>query len=957
MPDSDSPVFPSIDFSKNAKCAANRIWSPIDFDAIFRELVNGVFAPIFLIIVCSLWSANLFNVNPANSTLSSVSHYFLVYLVPFVNLYFIAKKPNTRPSIAMLASLGLSVGIAAAYAEMFGQLIILFIQSCVQSLQSMGTANWNLSSGTSLIMGSLTVGTVCSLWYLSKTSMSKMAICCVSLGAFLWIAGATGLLFLSGWFSILFAVLFYSLVLFLMLRFVLIPYYCLEFSWQQFQKQVRFWADDKKSAMNFAGICVLIGIASSFIIDSPIEITRLCSRRIAESSSESSRAAVRLLQLFGDQKTLLTASSESYVPRLDMGALILHDDGKIEFSQKAYYRLTGRRVLDDHPPLDLEVDQPLRALNRHFDKTDDLIAEQEINGRLQGLSLVSSHLTQECSKNIPLCFSNWELEFQNSNSEAREARAIIKLPSHSVVSSAKIWMNGEPVQIKIEKKSLATQAYKNTVLTKRDPLLITTAGPDKIFLQCYPVTSSPMKVQLSVVSPVLRKLDSRVPIPQVVDGNFSLPDSSKFWQDSKFNRAIAIQKSDREPSVKHMYIVLDGSVHMKQCLADLKKALWAAPVGRQTSVILASDQVSDLSPLRGAPSSAHFYEMVKGLTEAHFQGGPDNLPFLLRTWKLAKAEPDAALVWVHGPQPYLYGTAKGADVAASFGRENPNQTRFIDCEVLPGPNKISQALEEAYWTSGRLKIESLDPLERLYGLEILLGSGKTGQNFDLRSALVTSHPSSFDEQSARILMLSKLDVDDLLDHGKVVQSLDLSVRNLLLCPVTGGIAIEPDFWNPTAWTGLPRSKPYEAGLDGAVKVFLAHELDYVVSQLNCALSSCNRLNASGQTGSFNPAGAFSNGGTSAGGVASQVAADPFSLSGNDGRPIKMADTLGGCIGALLHVLILAAAAAVLWLVHRKYRLSVKPVERATRCLLLFAVCMAVLYSVQIRDLLLLCFCC
>jgi hypothetical protein len=381
-----------------------------------------------------------------------------------------------------------------------------------------------------------------------------------------------------------------------------------------------------------------------------------------------------------------------------------------------------------------------------------------------------------------------------------------------------------------------------------------------------------------------------------------------------------------------------------------------APINTDTTLLLASDQVSDLSPLRGTPKSQDFYRELDELSDNYFQGGPDNFPFLLRTWSQAKIEPGSALLWIHGPQPYLYGNEKPADIAVSFGRENPNQTRFIDCEYLPGPNKICQALEDGYWTGGRIKIEELAPGNELTDLSKFIADRKT-REYDLRSSLKSSKSLASEDERAANLLLAKMDVDDLLDRGNVSQALSLSANNSLLSPVVGAIAIEPA---PSFSAFAPgrTSLPYEAGLDGTVKTFLAHELDYIFAaisrQLNSLNTTTNSLNGGGSIGG---AAAFkASTGSSPNTSVSATEAESLSLSSRNGNHLAMPEALGGCIGVVLHALVLALAATLLWLSCRRIIAKNIRIERASACVVMFVALMLAVYSVQIRDLLLLYLC-
>jgi Ca2+/Na+ antiporter len=70
----------------------------------------------------------------------------------------------------------------------------------------------------------------------------------------------------------------------------------------------------------------------------------------------------------------------------------------------------------------------------------------------------------------------------------------------------------------------------------------------------------------------------------------------------------------------------------------------------------------------------------------------------------------------------------------------------------------------------------------------------------------------------------------------------------------------------------------------------------------------------------------------------------------------MPEALGGCIGVVLHALVLALAATLLWLSCRRIIAKNIRIERASACVVMFVALMLAVYSVQIRDLLLLYLC-
>lgn len=86
-----------------------------------------------------------------------------------------------------------------------------------------------------------------------------------------------------------------------------------------------------------------------------------------------------------------------------------------------------------------------------------------------------------------LAYLEWTLEFRNDSILQREARAQIALPPGAVVSRLTLWIDGEEREAAFGGRSQVKTAYKETVQQRRDPVLVTTCGPDRVLVQCFPV--------------------------------------------------------------------------------------------------------------------------------------------------------------------------------------------------------------------------------------------------------------------------------------------------------------------------------------------------------------------------------------------------------------------------------------------------------------------------------------
>ena len=141
---------------------------------------------------------------------------------------------------------------------------------------------------------------------------------------------------------------------------------------------------------------------------------------------------------------------------------------------------------------------------------------------------------------------------------ASEARALVDLPSGGVVSRLTLWINGEPREAAFGGRGQVRAAYQEVaVAQRRDPVLVTTAGEDRILMQCFPVPprGGEMKVRLGITAPLrLASAESgTLELPRFVEVNF---------------------ESGRD--LKH-HISSEGSAAGKSLLAVDRSALWQCP--------------------------------------------------------------------------------------------------------------------------------------------------------------------------------------------------------------------------------------------------------------------------------------------------------------------------------------------------------------------------------------------
>jgi hypothetical protein len=144
------------------------------------------------------------------------------------------------------------------------------------------------------------------------------------------------------------------------------------------------------------------------------------------------------------------------------------------------------------------------------------------------------------------------------------------------------------------------------------------------------------------------------------------------------------------PGTDTLMLVIDGSARLASVGARLIQALAAIPEGLPVGAILASEPLRSVAP---APWSGEQQARIAALLrQASFFGGQDNAPALAAALLMLETKPNAALVWIHGPQPVNFRDgATRLEQATSRLKQLPQLLLY---SVEPGPNEL---LPDAPW--------------------------------------------------------------------------------------------------------------------------------------------------------------------------------------------------------------------------------------------------------------------
>jgi hypothetical protein len=488
-----------------------------------------------------------------------------------------------------------------------------------------------------------------------------------------------------------------------------------------------------------------LGVAAGLVLlsalDLPQTVTRVAAGRIASGDSSESRSALALLRRFGSEASLLRMCYVESRLGIDLLGSLLARPVSPQQAREVFFRATGRPFNADPPP-------ELRTLRGRaaIDPEDWERGGEQVGQVMRGLSLASSRIDGSVDAAAALAYLEWTLEFRNDTPRALEARAQVVLPPGAVVSRLTLWVAGEEREAAFAGRGETRAAYQAVVQRRRDPVLVTTSGRDRVLVQCFPVPAQggSIKTRLGITVPLqLQGLHAgRLALPRFAERNFRIaagtrhsvwvegtgalegaglraepgpartlrgeltdpdlleadphvkvtraPAAAEAWaRDRREKDAPAVVRQrllERERPAKPVVVVIDGSDGMKPHAAAIGRALQRAPAGGIAAVLVASDDVRRLSPPSDRAGS-----WADQLGRIELLGGQDNLPALEAAWDEA-ARASGLVLWVHGPQPVLLGPIEALRQRLE---RRPDGPRLVALAVRPGPNRVLEGLDGA----------------------------------------------------------------------------------------------------------------------------------------------------------------------------------------------------------------------------------------------------------------------
>jgi len=600
-----------------------------------------------------------------------------------------------------------------------------------------------------------------------------------------------------------------------------------------------------------AGLALTIVVIG--VIELPGTLTTIGLHMATSTSSHMRSEGIRFLREFGNKEALVRSCFDQsrWATNLIGTAFSINDPIRPEEAQKIYYLVTGEPLETINGPEFVGTRLTTRKTTG-FDSNQGGI--QVGIGKLEGLSLANSELNATVNANAGVGYMEWTLNFHNDSNVQREARAEIQLPPGGVVSRLTLWVNGEEREAAFGGRGRVRGAYQKVAIQqRRDPVLVTTSGRDRILVQCFPVPANKgeMKIRFGVTIPLVLQdqANAKLIFPHFNYTNFSIPDefhhvvwvigktpmwpdtsglvtrrtddvfsvsgvlkddklsdplssimlnrsgANEMWSEDPFNPGFVITQSVVEQTPAHLnriVLVVDTSATMHSYIYEVQNALKSLPSDFDVKLLLADTEM----PAPGSVALTNLYgqdaqSIQWSLTDATFVGGADNAPALLQAWDLAAQKPgNNAIVWIHGPQRMLITPLDGL---RQKWEQRPYGPKLYSVQTSNGVDEIEKTLDD---------IEELKSVPRTHQLQTdlenlfaqLTGRVKTLE-YVRSSKKLDQHTTMTglhaDDHLARLW--ANDEVARILaphDASLTDAAITLAARYQLVTPVTGAVVLE-----------------------------------------------------------------------------------------------------------------------------------------------------------------------
>ena len=211
-------------------------------------------------------------------------------------------------------------------------------------------------------------------------------------------------------------------------------------------------------------------------------------------------------------------------------------------------------------------------------------------------------------------------------------------------------------------------------------------------------------------------------------------------------------------------------------MPPISAALSGVPDGVKLTVVLAGDEAEVLGD--GA-------EGAGALRRASMRGGIDNTAGLAEGLGLAGAGKDAAVVWLHGPQPVLLG---GADRLAQYFERTMRPIPLYAVPVEAGANRVLEELQRQTAVRPGVRLADVESDLKAFISQLAEGVSEPGYVWE-RSEGEPGDGIGVWDQLARYWAFGEV-MDKYLAGEKGGAGTDLAATYQLVTPFSGAVVLE-----------------------------------------------------------------------------------------------------------------------------------------------------------------------
>jgi hypothetical protein len=562
--------------------------------------------------------------------------------------------------------------------------------------------------------------------------------------------------------------------------------------------------------------------------------TLVLLHRANAPDTQTAQQAIHQLRLFGNERFLLEQCYQS--PRFAWqwisGPKL--SGVPMKSAREVYYRVTGESYNMRPAPRPFSLNHNRGWLLQRWDggHGGDAVA-----GRIAGLTMAQSGVEGKIDVASSSAYFEWTITFKNEGNDPAEARAQMLLPPGGVASRVSLWINGEERDAAFGRREQVKAAYREVaVQQRRDPLLVTSAGPDRILIQCFPVPArgGEMKMRIGITAPGRIGPDKRAffLLPTIVETNFDhspwfrhelivnsnepvsfrasrgakthhlrLDDhtlqrmagfqtearaaTTELWTEDPGHSEFLIRQriiAQPRPVPERLAIVIDGSREMKRHMTGISSALREASSPTETRIFFAGESVE-------TPASE--VDRDRWLATRNVIGGRDNIPALRAALDFAAGTETGSVLWIHGSQPMASDNLPELLPRLHSAR---GVTLHDFAVGAAGPNRIVEGLERfnRYYNE-RFNASPDDDVRRLFA-----EWNRTVPRFAIARERIARPPSNNGLTSQNTgghvaRLWGRQEVNQLIEsggEGMLDRAIKLGLDLQLITPATGAVVLE-----------------------------------------------------------------------------------------------------------------------------------------------------------------------